>query len=187
MPWLIVALVLGAFVFERWRLGWLEQSQDTPIQLAAARYGVEPALVKAIVWRESHFNPQARGSAGEVGLMQLREEAAQEWADAERLGQFVHEHCFHPLTNTYAGTFYLRKLLKRYARTDNPVPYALADYNAGRGNVIKWLQGEAATNSAAFIERIGFPGTRKYVQIVIERCHRYEREWPRIQKPRNLK
>jgi len=41
---------------------------------------VEPALIKAVAWRESKFDTHARGRAGEIGLMQLREEAAQEWA-----------------------------------------------------------------------------------------------------------
>ena len=100
--------------------------------------------------------------------------AAREWADAEHLPGFEHEHCFDPGTNTLAGTWYLGKLLRRYAQTDDPLPYALADYNAGRGNVLKWNQGAAATNSAAFIEQIGFPGTRDYVRSVMRRYARYQ-------------
>lgn len=156
-----------------WWQGRLERSQDGPIHAAAQRYGVEPALIKAIVWRESRFHPRARGRAEEIGLMQLQEEAAREWAGAEHLMGFEHEHCFDPGTNTLAGTWYLRKLLRRYAQTDNPLPYALADYNAGRGNVLKWNHGAAATNSAAFIERIGFPGTRDYVKSVMRRYEHY--------------
>jgi soluble lytic murein transglycosylase len=151
-----------------------ERSQDRPIRVAAQRYGVEPELVKAIVWRESRFDPQARGRSGELGLMQIRDLAAQEWADAERIESFVHEQCLDPSTNTLAGTWYLKKLLKRYSQTDNPVPYALADYNAGRGNVLKWLDGAAATNSAAFIEQIGFPGTQAYVREVMARLAYYQ-------------
>ena len=69
--------------------------------------------------------------------------------------------------------WYLRKLLRRYLQTDNPLAYALADYNAGRGNVLKWNYGGAATNSAAFIRQIGFPGTRAYVQAVVARYQAY--------------
>ncbi len=167
---LIVAIGIGLYW---WWQGRLERSQDIPIRAAARRYGVEPALVKAIVWRESHFNPSAQGRAQEIGLMQIREEAAQEWADAEHIDAFQHEHCFNPQTNTLAGTYYLKKLLNRYSRTDNPLPYALADYNAGRGNVLKWLKGEATTNSALFVEEIGFPGTKNYVKAVLKRYERY--------------
>ena len=156
-----------------WWQGWLERSQDTVIRAAARKYGVEPALVKAIVWRESRFNPKARGRAEEFGLMQVREEAAREWAEAEHISRFDHQQCFDPATNTLAGTWYLRKLLRRYAATDNPLPYAIADYNAGRGNVLKWTKGEPATNSAAFLDQIGFPGTKAYVQEVIARYEHY--------------
>ena len=78
-----------------------------------------------------------------------------------------------PGTNTLAGTWYLGKLLRRYPRTDNPVPYALADYNAGRGHVLRWNTGAAATNSAAFLREMTFPGTRKYVEAVMHRREYY--------------
>jgi soluble lytic murein transglycosylase len=164
---------VGLVAIYLWWNGRLEKSQDDPIRLAAQRYGVDPALVKAIVWRESHFNPSVHGRAQELGLMQIREEAAQEWADAEHISGFEHAHCLDPKTNTLAGTWYLKKLLRRYTQTDDPIPYALADYNAGRGNVLKWNTGEAATNSAAFIEQIGFPGTKAYVKSVLQRYDKY--------------
>ena len=170
---LVLSLIgCGVAVYWRWE-GWLERSQDVPIRAAAQRYGVDAALVKAIVWRESRFHPDVRGRAKELGLMQLREDAAQEWAHAERIEGFQHEHCLDPATNTMAGAFYLKKLLRRYAQTDNPLPYALADYNAGRGNVLKWTGGGAATNSALFAAQIGFPGTREYVASVMRRYERY--------------
>jgi soluble lytic murein transglycosylase len=167
-------MIGGASLLYWWRANRLEHSQDAPIREAARRYGVEPALVKAVVWRESRFNPAVRGRAQEIGLMQLQEIAAQEWADAEHIAGFEHEHCFDPGTNTLAGTWYLKKLLRRYTKTDNPVPYALADYNAGRGNVLKWNSAEASTNSVAFIERIGFPGTKAYVKSVMVRYDYYK-------------
>ena len=167
---LLLLIVLAGFW---WWQGRRERNQDRPIRVAARRYGLEPELIKAVVWRESRFNSQARGRAGELGLMQLRDLAAQEWADAERIESFAHEHCLDPQTNTLAGAWYLRKLLKRYNHTDNPIPYALADYNAGRGNVLRWLEGAAATNSAVFIEQIGFPGTQAYVREVMGRFDHY--------------
>ena len=179
--WLLILFLLflagGSAVYWWWQ-GWLERSQDVPIRAAARRYGLEPALIKAVVWRESRFHPRRKGRAQEIGLMQIRETAAQDWADAEHLQGFVHEQCLDPATNTLAGTWYLRKLLKRYAQTDDPIPYALADYNAGRGNVLKWINGPAATNSAAFAEHIGFPGTKEYVKSVMRRYARYRPVFP---------
>ncbi len=171
--WLTILLIAGGLTACGWWVVRRERSQDEPIRAAAVRYGMAPMLVKAVVWRESRFNPRARGRAHEIGLMQLREEAAREWADAEHIAWFHHEDCLDPATNTLAGTWYLKKMLKRYPQTDDPLPYALADYNAGHGNVVKWNTGVASTNSAAFVEQIGFPGTRKYVRSVMRRYALY--------------
>lgn len=173
---LALFLVDGVVGYWWWRRH-KERRYDPQIRAAAQRYAVPPALVKAVVWQESRFNAQARGAAGEIGLMQIRSLAAQEWAEAERLQVFTHEHIISPVTNTLTGTWYLSKLLKRYRSTDNPVVYALADYNAGRGNVLRWNKGEAATNSAAFLEQMTFPGTRQYIHSVIERRAYYEPEF----------
>ena len=138
--WLFALILLGGALsyFEGTRV-WREHSQDRHILAAARKYGVEPALIKAVVWRESRFNPRARGTRGEVGLMQLREAAAGEWATAEGVRLFSLTQLFDPAQNTQAGTWYLRRLLRRYPHTDNPLLYALADYNAGRTHVLRWI------------------------------------------------
>ncbi len=164
---LLLALV-AALVFKGW-LYWREHRFDAVISQAAQRYQLDPALVRAVVWRESNFNPGARGRAGELGLMQVRETAALEWAAAEQIKDFDHATCLDPLTNVLAGTWYLKRVLRHYSQADDPLPFGLAEYNAGRGNVLKWLAGESATNSAAFMQRIGFPTTRAYVQKIIGR------------------
>lgn len=173
-------LLVGGFGVWWWSAWRVEHSQDTNILTATRRYGMDPALIKAVIWKESCFNPRARGRVGEAGLMQLQDVAAQEWAEAERCYPLAEERLFHPLTNVMAGTWYLRKVLRRYARTDNPVAYALAEYNAGRANVVKWSQGASATNSTAFISSIGFPATRDYVLSIQQRRERYLRDFPPI-------
>ena len=171
----IIANAIAGWLYYRYRR---EHSQDEVIRAAAARYGVDAALVKAVVWRESRFDPEVRGKAGEIGLMQIREPAAREWAEAERIAGFQHEHILDPGSNTLAGAWYLAKLLRRYPQADDPVPYALADYNAGRGNVLRWNQGAAATNSQQFLAQMTFPGTRRYIETVAERRARYGDEFP---------
>lgn len=110
--------------------------------------------------------------------MQIMESAALDWASAEKIELFEHEQLFDPGTNTLAGAWYLKRLLKRYSQTDNPIPYALADYNAGRGNVLKWISGAASTNSEMFIQQIGFPGTSNYVRAVMGRIENYRADFP---------
>lgn len=173
----IASLLLLAWVADRWRRAHLESSQDRNIRAAARKYGVDPALIKAVIWRESRFNPRARGTKGETGLMQIMEGTGGDWAQAQRIPLYTRFILFDASKNIDCGTWYLHKLLGRYQRTDDPVPYALADYNAGRGNVLKWLKGEATTNSAIFIEQIGFPSTKDYVRSVMERRARYEAEF----------
>ena len=178
-PWLVLLLLLLAAAAGYWQwYEWRDHSQDAPILAAARRYGIQPALVKAVVWRESRFNARRRGQAGEFGLMQIRTAAADEWAAAAHLTGFSPNSLFNPATNTLAGAWYLDKLLKRYAHTDNPLPYALADYNAGRSNVLKWDHGAAATNSSAFIAEINFPGTKAYVRSVTQRFEHYRQIFP---------
>jgi soluble lytic murein transglycosylase len=156
---------------------WRDHSQDVPILAAARHYSVDPALVKAVVWRESRFNPRARGSRGEIGLMQIiPAAAAADWAAAEHLNSLP--DLLNPATNTLIGAWYLEKLLKRYTNTDNPLAYALADYNAGRGNVLKWQRGPAITNSAAFLAQINFPTTRGYIRSVRRRYDHYRPIFP---------
>jgi len=169
---LLLLLLAGIGGYWRW-YEWRDHSQDGPILAAARRYGVAPALVKAVVWRESRFNASRRGSAGEYGLMQIRDAAALEWAGTTHLTDFAPASLLNPATNTLAGAWYLDKLLKRYAHTDNPLAYALADYNAGRSNVLKWQHGEASTNSAVFLAQMTFPGTRGYIRSVANRFKHY--------------
>ena len=172
--WLFAVIFLGGGValLERYRI-YRENSQDEHILAAGKKYGVDPALIKAVVWRESWFNPRAMGGHREIGLMQLREAATRDWAKAEHVLILTQQQFFDPAKNTRAGSWYLHKLLGRYQQTDNPMPYALADYNAGRAHVLQWAQGAAATNSNTFIEQIGFPMTRDYVRAVMKRYQRY--------------
>ena len=175
---IIAALLLLTFVVRQWRLAHLESSQDKNILAAARKYGVDAALVKAVIWQESRFDPDARGSKGEVGLMQIMPETASDWAGAQRLAVLSKFTLRDPARNIDCGTWYLSRLLRRYPATDNPLPFALADYNAGRGNVLKWMKGSAVTNSAAFTEAIAFPSTREYVRAVMERRAKYQGQFP---------
>jgi soluble lytic murein transglycosylase len=176
---LLLLLFLGGVAGYWWWRDQRDHSQDAPILAAASHYGVDPALVKAVVWQESRFNPHCRGRAGEIGLMQIiPKAAAMDWTQAEHIASLPEAHLFDPGTNTLAGAWYLQKLLKRYVRTDNALPYALADYNAGRGNVLKWGHGAAITNSQAFIEQIGFPSTKRYVKSVMVRYEHYRPIFP---------
>jgi len=54
---------------------------DAIADMAAAKYGVDPRLVKAIIWKESRYRVNAVGKAGEIGLMQVYGTAVNEWSN----------------------------------------------------------------------------------------------------------
>lgn len=182
--WIIPAVVLALALALGWHLRPKRENRYDPFILAAAqRYGLAPGLIKAVIWQESKFHAYVRGRAGEIGLMQIREAAAFEWADAEKIHPFDHDLIMHPGTNIMCGAFYLSKLLKRYQGADNPLPYALADYNAGRTHVLRWNKGRARTNSAAFLSQMDYPATRRYATNVIHRATQYQQQFARAKKP----
>ena len=150
---------------------------DALIRAVAAEHQLDPMLVKAVVWRESRFDAQKFGTAGERGLMQVSEKAAGEWARETKVENFRVEELFDPKTNLEAGTWYLRRAIEHWQNQANPMPFALAEYNAGASRALRWAGGDDTKPVAAkkFLENIDFPGTRKYVDSIIARYKFYKR------------
>ncbi|MFA7342969.1 MAG: lytic transglycosylase domain-containing protein [Terrimicrobiaceae bacterium] len=145
---------------------------DEWIAQAAKRYGVSPSLVKAVIWRESRFHPDKLGTRGETGLMQITEGAARDWALAEKVETFVPTDLLDPKTNIEAGTWYLANALKRWSGKDDPVPFALAEYNAGRTHVVRWEKNSGlggGFGAEALHGIMDFPSTRAYIRSIVDR------------------
>jgi len=152
------------------------QQHDVLIRSIATEHQIDPMLVKAVVWRESRFDAQKFGTAGERGLMQVSERAAQEWAKENRVENFRVEELFDPKINLEAGTWYLRRAVQHWENQSDPIPFALAEYNAGASRAQRWAGGEdAVIPPNTFRENIDFPGTRKYVDSIIARFDFYKR------------
>jgi soluble lytic murein transglycosylase len=149
---------------------------DPLVRSVATEHHLDPMLVKAVVWRESRFDPRKRGSAGERGLMQVSEKAALEWAQENKIDNFPVEQLFDPKTNLEAGTWYLRRAFERWKAQSDPMPFALAEYNAGASRAQRWSGGDtvAAISVGEFLQNIDFPGTRKYVESIIARYEFYQ-------------
>ena len=135
-------------------------------------------LIKAVIWRESAFRPDKLGKHGERGLMQITAAAAA-IGRARTSARHSSRRPLLPPVNIEAGTWYLKKGLQQYAAKDDPVTFALAEYNAGKSRVDKWVgdtnQGSSAT-AGDLRDSISFPGTRGYVDAIIDRYHFYQHQ-----------
>ena len=153
------------------------QQHDALIRTVAAAHQLDPMLVKAVVWRESRFDAQKFGTAGERGLMQVSEKAAGEWAAEMKKENFRVEELFDPKTNLEAGTWYLRRAIEHWQNQATPIPFALAEYNAGASRALRWAGGDdtKAVAEKTFLANIDFPGTRKYVDSITARYQFYKR------------
>lgn len=166
---------LDVAVYWWWTNDSRESRFDREIRQVASEHDMDPALIKAVVWRESRFDPKARGTAGEIGLMQLRELAAREWAEANGIRDFEPTHLLNTRTNLLAGTWYLKKWRDRSPHPEDPLPFALAAYNAGPTKAREWARD--ANGSTEFIAVIGYSATQQYVQTVRQRQEEFRKSF----------
>ena len=185
---LLLALAAGLF-FKAARSGdplytvfeWVSparfQQFDPMIKSVAQAHDLDPMLVKAVIWRESRFDPHTVGTSGERGLMQVSEKAAREWAAESRVENFNVDQLFDPKTNLEAGSWYLQRALKHWEQQAQPVPFALAEYNAGASRAQRWAGGNPGLEIPAndFLKQIDFPSTRNYVDSITARYRFYKK------------
>ena len=132
----------------------MQQKRLMPeIKRAAHAYRLDPALLHALIATESGFDVRALSNKGAMGLMQLMPATAR---------QYGADDPFDASQNIWAGTRHLSDLLQRF---DNDLPLALAAYNSGAGNVVKY-----GTRIPPFAE------TRAYVPKVMSLYKRYQQK-----------
>ena len=164
------------YTFYEWMSPARFHQYDRLIRLVAMEHHLDPMLVKAVVWRESRFDPAKQGAHGERGLMQVTEKAASEWARENKIPTFQVDQLFDAKTNLEAGTWYLHRAFERWAAQSDPAPFALAEYNAGASRAERWSGGSVSDIPVKqFLQNIDFPGTRKYVESIIGRYQFYQR------------
>lgn len=134
------------------------------IAIASKRWDVPEALILAIIRQESAFNPKARSPADAFGLMQMIPSTARSTAMQTKTSYSGTKDLYDPLKNITWGSFYIKKLLKRY---DNSFIFSLAAYNAGGTPVKKWKTSLDTKDSIEFIENIPYEETRVYVKLLI--------------------
>lgn len=140
------------------------------IVAAARRRGLDPWFVAGLIRQESLFLPDARSSAGAVGLMQVLPSTGRDLARRDGLPGFAPAMLTDPAVNIRLGTLFVAELLDRHGGNK---AYALAAYNAGPSRVTRWLRLPDNGNPDVFAERIPFPETRDYVRIVQQNARIY--------------
>jgi soluble lytic murein transglycosylase len=108
------------------------------VRAHARNYGIDPALLAAVIYTESHFRPHVRSASGAIGLMQLLPSTAEGIATRTGGTKFVASDLDNPEINVRYGAWYLRHLRQHYAGLPNSMTLALAAYNAGMANVDEW-------------------------------------------------
>ena len=134
------------------------------IRQQAADKHVDPALIAAVIYTESHFRDQT-SHAGAKGLMQLMPATADYIARKSGGTRFTPTDLATPQINIAYGTWYLRYLLDKYK--GNTI-LTLAAYNAGEGKVDEWRANAAAKGEKFRVaDHIPFKETRDYVHRVL--------------------
>ena len=146
---------------------------DDIIAGAGREYEVDPELIRAVIWQESHFNRRHIGLNKEIGLMQVTQNAGRDWATAMRQPIPLRQDLFKPEINIRTGTWYLHHAIQYWSATPkaNPLPYALAEYNAGRSNALRWAAHDL-NDPNVFWNEITYPSTRRYVRDILRSYRR---------------
>lgn len=116
-------------------------------------YGVDENLVYAVILCESGFNPDSKSKKGAIGLMQLMPSTAS-WC-AQKLDEtYTDEKLYEPEFNIKIGVYYIAYLQTVFSSSE----HVIMAYNAGEGNVKKWLQGNGTvfSETSAYLRKVSF-------------------------------
>ncbi|MDT8435624.1 MAG: transglycosylase SLT domain-containing protein [Gemmatimonadota bacterium] len=146
-----------------------------PLREVAVRRRLDPALVAALVRRESQFDREVTSPAEAIGLMQILPRTGAELARRAGVSDFSADRLRVAELNLELGTLYLRDLLDR---NGGALPAALISYNAGPHRWARWRSfPEFSADAELLVERIPFSETRVYVKTIQAYRHIYRRLW----------
>jgi soluble lytic murein transglycosylase len=141
----------------------------TIIRQQAREKRLDPALVAAVIYAETRFDPRT-SAAGALGLMQIEPATAKFLAHKSGGTSFTVADLSTPQVNIAYGSYYLRYLLNLY---DGKVVMALAAYNAGETNVDHWVTRLQAAHKSFKVADIPIGQTRLYVREVLDKQRAY--------------
>jgi peptidoglycan lytic transglycosylase len=171
---LVVAIVLALPLFRKAVNDLtLPLSYSDVIRQQAADKHLDPALIAAVIYAETKFDPRP-SSAGAQGLMQILPQTAEFLARRSGATTFEVSDLATPEVNIAYGSYYIRYLLDEY---HGSTMLALAAYNGGETNVNRWLVSARDQGRAMAVQDIPFPQTRAYVEKVLSAQQDYRRTY----------
>jgi soluble lytic murein transglycosylase len=144
------------------------------IRQQAADKRLDPALIAAVIYAETKFDPRP-SPAGAQGLMQILPQTAQFLAHRSGATTFTLSDLATPQVNIAYGSYYLRYLLDGYGGSKL---LALAAYNGGEANVNRWLADARGSGHKMSLADIPFAETRAYVLKVLRAQRQYRQTYP---------
>ncbi|MBI2887122.1 MAG: transglycosylase SLT domain-containing protein [Chloroflexi bacterium] len=141
------------------------------VTVAARQQAIDPLLLQALVRQESLYSPRATSGAGARGLTQVMPSTGREIAQGLGLGAFDPDDLYRPLVSLRFGAFYLARQLREL---DQEPVFALAAYNGGPGNALRWRGRTGGADPDLFLEEIDYEETALYVRLVMENYAYYQ-------------
>ncbi len=160
---LIFAIILGLVVAFFYPMGYKEF-----IVKYSREQNIDPLLVSAIINVESKFNKDAISIKDAKGLMQISPQTGLWGAQELGIEDYTEELLYEPKTNIQIGTWYIKKLMIEF---NDDLDLVLAAYNAGSGNVRKWLGESSYSLDGKSLYKIPLNETGDYL-VKVERNHR---------------
>lgn len=159
----LVALLLSICAATLFLFAFFPNTYKDTVTAACETYDIPPSLVFAVIRVESNFDPDALSDAGAQGLMQITPDtyAWSQFRNSEPRNTDTNA-LLDPTINIQTGVHILALLYEEFDDTDT----VLAAYNAGVGNVRKWLANPAYSSDGKTLDTIPYDETARYVQKV---------------------
>lgn len=141
------------------------------VEVYSKEKDIDPLLVYAIIKAESNFDKDAKSNKGACGLMQLMDETAKEVAQNTVIEYESGLTLYNPEKNIALGIAYFKDLQSHF-KNDG---LALAAYNAGIGNVDKWIKQGIIKEDGSDLENIPYKETNMYVRKILKDYRIYKR------------
>lgn len=140
-------------------------------------YELDKKLIYSVIKAESGFDESNRSHTGARGLMQIMPETGEWAAKTMGLNEYSSENLYEADTNIHIGCWYIRYLIDMY--NGNTIT-ALAAYNAGHGNVSKWLKDSQYSSDGITLDSIPYAETRGYIEKTMKYMEKYDKYYEEL-------